>query len=297
MTLFLVMVILLLCPKFAIGQTVNQIPIAPSRQIKNQSPNTNAPANQLSDDQRQSKVDSKELRAGAVDSSLSGEIEQQTGPVNILFVLDCSFSMKEKMEDHSQKMEAAKQVLQNALARIPGDVNIGLRVFGQGNGDNTRGFFADDCLQTALLVPLGLGNRRAIIERVRDIRAFGMTPLTYALEQAAQNDFAGVSGNKIIILISDGADTCGGDPCRLIKMLPAYGIKVKVDVVGLDLRKDRLARDQLNCITENSGGKYYDASSSGQLIESVSESVNKAIYGRVITKPGQPAVKYDVGGN
>ena len=42
--------------------------------------------------------------------------------------------MKEKMKDHNQKIEAAKQVLQNALARIPGDVNIGLRVFGQGNG-------------------------------------------------------------------------------------------------------------------------------------------------------------------
>jgi len=146
-------------------------------------------------------------------------------------------------------------------------------------------------------VPLGQGNRRAIIEQVRNIRAFGMTPLEYALEQAAETDFRGSQGKKVIILVSDGADTCGGDPCRLIKMLPAYGIKIKVDVVGLDLRRDRLARDQLNCITENSGGKYYDAGSAGQLIDSVSESVNKAISGRVLPRAGSPPVNYHIDGN
>jgi Ca-activated chloride channel homolog len=108
-------------------------------------------------------------------------------------------------------------------------------------------FFMNDCQQTALLVPLGQGNRRAIIEQVpiieqvRGIRAFGMTPLTYALEQSARSDFTGVTGRKVIILISDGADTCGGDPCRLIRMLPTYGIRIKIDVIGLDLKRDHEA--------------------------------------------------------
>ena len=111
-----------------------------------------------------------------------------------------------------------------------------------------------------------------------------MTPLAFALQQAARFDFSGVSGQKVIILISDGADTCGGDPCRLISMLPAYGIKIKIDVVGLDLKKDHAARQQLNCITEASGGKYYDANSAEQFIGSVTESVNTAISGRVLPK-------------
>ncbi len=202
--------------------------------------------------------------------------------------------MKEKMSDGMQKIEAAKQVLQNALARIPSDINIGLRVFGQnGSTGMSSKFFSnlmgEDCQQTALLVPLGQGNRRSVLEKVRDIRAFGMTPLAYALTLAAQSDFSGAQGNKIIILISDGADTCGGDPCRVISMLPAYGIKIKVDVVGLNLKRDRLAREELNCITERSGGKYSDANSANDLIDSVSASVNKAIYGRVILRPSSPA--------
>ncbi len=239
------------------------------------------------------KLQGQATQAGSGNSLMGGGVENSavSEPINILFLMDCSFSMKEKMADHEQRIEAAKQVLQNALAHIPGDVNIGLRVFGQGDSNGRMGNFMDDCQRTALLVPLGQGNRRAIIEQVRNLRAFGMTPLEYALRQCAQFDFAGAQGKKVIILISDGADTCGGDPCRFISLLPQYGIKIKVDVVGLDLKHDKAAREQLNCITENSGGKYYDANSAGQFIESVSESVNKAISGRVLPKPGMPAVK------
>jgi Ca-activated chloride channel homolog len=259
--LFFFFVIILLLLSTAEAQNVQEIPVAPSRQ-------TNA---------------SEEVQAlqGASSSSLiEGGVEHASEPLNILFLLDCSLSMKEKLKDQTQRIEAAKQVLQKALARIPGDVNTGLRVFGQGNMGG--GFFMNECQQTALLVPLGQGNRRAIIEQVRGIRAFGMTPLTYALEQSARSDFTGVTGRKVIILISDGADTCGGDPCRLIRMLPAYGIRIKIDVIGLDLKRDHEARAQLNCITESSGGKYYDANSAEQFIDSVQESVNTAITGRVI---------------
>ncbi len=272
------------------AENLNQIPIAPPRQVRSNS--------QVDQSQNNSDLSLTKMQTGVENSIVEATIEHTNEPINILFLLDCSFSMKEKMGDHMQKMEAAKQVLQNALARIPGDVNIGLRVFGLGDVGSSRGFFADDCRQTALLVPLGQGNRRAIIEQVRNIRAFGMTPLEFALEQAAESDFAGAQGKKIIILISDGADTCGGDPCRFIRMLPAYGIKIKVDVVGLDLKRDHVARDQLNCITQNSGGKYYDASTAGQLIDSVSESVNKAISGRVLPKAGAPTLKnYQIEGN
>lgn len=260
------------------SQDVKNIPVAPSRYSK--SNKTSGTAGDLL--KGASQVQS--LEGGTSSAQIEAEIEQSSEPLNILFLLDCSLSMKEKMKDQIQKMEAAKQVLQKALARIPSDVNTGLRVFGQGDPRNPYGAYMSDCEQTTLLVPLGQGNRRAIIERVRDIRPFGMTPLTFALEQAARLDFANSKGKKVIILISDGADTCGGDPCRLIRMLPAYGIRIKIDVVGLDLKHDHTARSELNCITENSNGKYYDANSAEELIKSVQESVNTAITGRVLPR-------------
>ncbi|MBI2810400.1 MAG: VWA domain-containing protein [Candidatus Melainabacteria bacterium] len=217
--------------------------------------------------------------AQAQSGRIDGGVEQEAGPVNILFVLDASYSMKEKLSGE-MKMTAAKEVLQNALSRIPNSVNLGLRVFGQSYSN-----LADiDCRQTALLVPIGQHNRGAIIKSIRQIEPFGMTPIMFALRQAAEEDFRGVMGPKTVILITDGADTCGGDPCAYLTMLRAHGIRMKVDVVGVDLAREKAAREQLKCITAVSLGKYYEANSSTQLIEGIGSSVDAAISGKVLPK-------------
>ena len=210
---------------------------------------------------------------------IDGGVEQEAGPVNILFVLDASYSMKEKLSGE-MKMSAAKEVLQNALTRIPNSVNLGLRVFGQSYSNLAE----IDCRQTSLLVPIGQHNRGAIIKSIRQIEPFGMTPIMFALRQAAEDDFRGVMGPKTVILITDGADTCGGDPCAYLTMLRAHGIRMKVDVVGVDLAREKAAREQLKCITAVSAGKYYEANSSTQLIEGIGSSVDSAISGKIIPK-------------
>lgn len=227
-------------------------------------------------------TESTTIQGGTQAAMIQGGVERESGPINILFLVDASYSMKEKLGGADQKIDAAKQVMQNALARIPTDVNLGLRVFGQGFSNDP----SIDCQQSALLVPIGQGNRRAIIEQIRQVKPFGLTPLTYALMQA-EHDLHPTQGPKTLILITDGAETCGGNPCQYVRRLHEIGIKVKVDIVGLGLRKDRGARDQLNCIAEASGGKYYDANTAAELIESVSRSVSKAISGRVLTKGTQ----------
>ncbi|HEY9683333.1 MAG TPA: VWA domain-containing protein [Oculatellaceae cyanobacterium] len=234
----------------------------------------------------QSKTESTLLQGGTTGTILQGGVEHIKEKLNILFLLDCSHSMKESFDgdgkdDPSEaKMNAAKKVLQESVYKIPLDVQIGLRTFGQGSGDN-------ECHQSALLVPLGIKNRQEIVERVKAVKPFGVTPLEYALRQAAADDFAGAQGEKVIILISDGADTCNGHPCDFIQELPKYGIKLKVDVVGLSIKQPG-DKDQLNCIAEGSNGKYYDVHTAGDLIKSIAKSVDKAIQGRIILHPNKP---------
>jgi Ca-activated chloride channel family protein len=224
------------------------------------------------------------IQGGTKSALIQGQVNEETGPINVLFLVDCSYSMKEGLGlGGSQKMEAAKQVLENALVRIPTDINLGLRVFGQSFSNDPY----IDCQQSALLVPIGQGNRRAIIERVRQVHPFGLTPLTYALMQA-ERDFHGMPGTKTIILISDGAETCGGNPCEYIKRLAQMGIKMKIDIVGMGLKHEFSARNQLNCIASASGGKYYDANTAAELVDSISQSVSKAISGRIISHPSKP---------
>ena len=51
------------------------------------------------------------------------------------------FCLEEIESGGRQKMDAAKDVLQQALSRIPNDVNIGLRVFGQGGLTSQHSMF------------------------------------------------------------------------------------------------------------------------------------------------------------
>jgi hypothetical protein len=222
------------------------------------------------------------IEGGTTGTLLQGGTKREGGPVTILFLVDASLSMKEKLGKDNQKMDEAKRVLQQALARIPTDVNLALRVFGQFVGGGL------ECQATALLVPPGANNRRTIISKLRDIHPTGMTPLTYAIANAAERDLARVQGKKTIILITDGDDTCGSDPCAYVQTLPRRGINLKVDVLGLDMR-DRSAKSRLDCIAKSSGGKYYDAETGAQLVDSVSHSVSAAISGTVLTPGAGPA--------
>lgn len=254
----------------------------------------------------QTGTESTTLQGGTEGALIQGGVERVGGPVTILILVDCSQSMKDKISsnyggsEREQKMDAAKRVLQSTMARIPPDVRIGMRVFGQALSMNPN----SDCQQSALLVPIGTGNRRSIIDQIRGIRPAGMTPLTYGLMQSEQ-DLRYVEGTKTLILISDGAETCGGDPCAYIEKLSRVGVKIKIDIVGLGLRGDREAKEQLNCIAEKSGGKFYDANTAAELVNSLSNSVKSAISGKVVTKikapisgqpsgaqaPGQPTSK------
>lgn len=231
------------------------------------------------------------LMGGTQGALLQAGVEREGGPVNILFLIDSSNSMREKINSGTDsnkkeaKMEAAKKVLEETLSRIPNEINLGLRVFGNGfRGDMT------DCQQSTLLVPLGRNNRKAIIEAVRGMSPHGLTPLTYALMQA-ENDLRYCNGPKTVILISDGVETCGGDPCPYVDRLSrVLGVKMKIDIVGLGLRRDRSAQEQLNCIAEKSGGKYYDANTAADLVNSIANSVRQAISGKVLTRLKGPVI-------
>jgi len=204
---------------------------------------------------------------------------QVKADTNILILLDCSFSMKDKLGDGQPKIIEAKRVLESALDSIPPDVNIGFRIFGQTRARN----YLSDCQQCELLVPLGTGNRGSIINEARWLAPSGATPLTLALMQA-EHDLRETRGAKTIILISDGAETCCGDPCEFIARLRALGEPITVQVIGLDLKRDHRAREQLNCIGEQSGGKYYDANTSAQLFDGMSHIVMDAVSGQLMTK-------------
>ena len=213
---------------------------------------------------------------------------QKTNPYTsdnrtVLIVFDASGSMEDKIRGET-KIHIAKRVLGDVVEKADTDLNLGLRVYG---ASNPSGNPYIDCNDSKLLVLPATKNRRSIISEIYKILPRGFTPITYSLSQAVQ-DLAPYKGEKSIILISDGLETCGGDPCELAQSLIASNIDLKIDVVGFGVKDDFEAQKQLMCIALNTNGRYFSAESDQELTRSISESINKSVTGRIITMINKP---------
>lgn len=166
---------------------------------------------------------------------------------NILFIIDSSGSMWGQV-DGVAKIETAKESLGNLLGDLPPDTQVGLMVYGHRS--------KDDCKDVEVLIPLGKNDPNAMKEKISHIQPKGKTPLTYSLNQSKEL-FASLQGqSNHIILVSDGKESCGGDPCEAAKKLAESGVGLKVHVVGFDVSNEE--KKQLECIAKNGNGSYFN---------------------------------------
>jgi len=198
-------------------------------------------------------------------------------------LLDDSYSMKEKMFGHDtkQKTYIAESIIERVLARLPIDVNCGLRVFGNApksaerndhdsnlnSSSSGNGF---DCHATELLVPIKNRSRLAIITAVRNIKPFGNSPIEFALREAYEKDLADISGRTVIVLITDGLDTCGGDPAHYLR---DSSNNYRAEIVAVSfIMGDRTAARQLDQMVLAGHGRLYDQFDLDQLFEDVGKA-------------------------
>jgi Ca-activated chloride channel family protein len=167
----------------------------------------------------------------------------------ILFVLDASGSMTNTW-GNGNRFRASKTIISglvDSLQKIP-NLEMGLRVFGSMSPLN-----ANDCKDTKLEAPIRANNASTIKLKLTNLKANGITPIAYALEQSA-NDFvySGEGYRNILILITDGIESCDGNACEISKKLQAKGIFLQPFIIGLGLTKE--AALTFECV-----GRYDDA--------------------------------------
>ncbi len=179
---------------------------------------------------------------------------------NMLFILDASNSMWGQV-DGVAKIATAKEVLDKLLGDLPADTKVGLMAYGHRNKGN--------CQDVETLSGIGSETPAALAAKVDAITPRGKTPIANSLQASAAN-FAGLEGaNNSLVLISDGIETCEGDPCAVAEALASQGIGVKVHVVGFDV--DAKTRVQLECIAEKGKGKYFDAQDTAAFKQAIAE--------------------------
>jgi hypothetical protein len=185
--------------------------------------------------------------------------------VNVELVLDASGSMAEEIAPGQTRIDAAKDVLTEVIASLPEQegINVGFRVYGH-KGNNTEAGKAESCKSTELRVPIDGVNKKALQAEVDAYEPVGWTPIALSLNQAA-NDFPAAAPNvsNAVVLVTDGLETCGGNPCSASRGLVGGPGAVVTHVIGFALAPDEQAN--LQCIVDESGGLLLGAGSAAEL--------------------------------
>lgn len=175
----------------------------------------------------------------------------------VMLLIDASASMREALPDGTMKVTAAKQVIETMVKDyLPEGTNFGMRVFGHRGGENCK---------SELMLPLGPIEKEVIKNKLMFIRSssLGNTSLAEGISWALE-DFKGISGTKRLVVLTDGEETCHGDPAAEIAKLAEAGLDVVVNFVGFTLADESVKAEYSNWV-QSTNGFYYDAQDSEEL--------------------------------
>lgn len=200
--------------------------------------------------------------------------EEATQPA-VQIIFDASGSMGVPLPSGEQRITAAKRVLEELVTGvIPEGAPFALRAFG-----HVKPMTCD----TRLEVPLGPLRRDDALAAIRAIepKLLSGTPLATSLSLVA-DDLAQAGRGRTVILITDGEESCEGDPIEAVRELRRlHPIDVAIVSLGLDA-DERRSFEELAVATNAS---YVDVTS----FEELRASVNSVLHPRfeVINDQGE----------
>lgn len=175
---------------------------------------------------------------------------------NIVVILDASGSMQDKFSGDrtKSKMEAAKAALQEVLANIPDDTQIGLLVFSGANISNEW------------VYPLGPKDTQKLVAAIHLPRPSGDTPLGKYIRIGAnrlleQRERQYSYGNYRLLVVTDGE---ASDADKVKHYTPEIlNRQIRVDVIGVDMKTDHMLAKVVD--------SYRKADNPGELVAAVSQ--------------------------
>jgi hypothetical protein len=214
-------------------------------------------------------------------SFLLNSAAESQQPRVIELILDASGSMNAKLPDGQTRIDAAKKAVESLVSTLPAEDQLAFRVYGHQSSREKH-----DCNDIQLMVPFGplSSNKTSIITKKNGVVAQGYTPITKVITLAASDFSQNMTGERLIILVSDGKETCEGDPCMAARALHAANVNLVIHTIGFAV--DTATRYQLKCIANATGGSYFDAEDAGGLSKVLGEAAVKAMQKVEIPKKG-----------
>jgi Ca-activated chloride channel homolog len=185
----------------------------------------------------------------------------------ILIIFDASTSMMERWEG-TIKFNKAKELVFELLdslesIQVEQNLEVALRVYGHQSAD-----YLMDCTDSKLEVSFGANTIGMIRDKMNSISPKGTTPIAYSIGKS-ENDFPECSDcRNIVILITDGLEMCGQDPCAVSVALQKKGVVLKPYIIGVDI--DIKLVDMLDCM-----GNYFNAADEKEFRQAINTIVGQ----------------------
>lgn len=221
--------------------------------------------------------------------SLSVQLGDSPGaylaPDYIEWLVDASSSMNAEVGGVT-KLDLVKQSIIDMLPKMPAQTQIALRSYGASAGANHR-----DCRDSSILYPVKNLDPQKLSGVLNQIEAQGMSPLSYALEKI-KTDLKSAYGTRVVILLTDGFDNCGGDPVGQLERWKKEKLNIKLYILGLDIEGTR-AETELKRLVSIVGGQYYPVKTQKEIMEAFEEMV-KVTY-RVFDYKNREVIQKPIG--
>jgi len=200
--------------------------------------------------------------------TLYGQSTQQhiAERTRILFLFDASGSMLAPWEN-TYRIAAAKKLLSDLVdsLRVNPNLELALRVYGHQFHRKYQ-----NCQDTRLEVPFANNNHDDIKRKLLNITPQGTTPIAYSLQQAANDFDPNTNTRNIIIIITDGIESCDGDPCAVSLALQRRNIFLKPFIIGIGM--DKNFEEQFKCV-----GEFVDAKNINSFRRALSSAINQSL--------------------
>ena len=182
---------------------------------------------------------------------------------NIEIILDSSGSMANVMNGKT-RMDIAKEAIHQFLKDTPENAKVALRVYGhKGTGKDSDKKLS--CDSSELVYKFSSYNEAEFSKSLNSFQPAGWTPLAQSLKDA-ENDlksFKGSNNTNMIYVVSDGIETCDGNPVDVAKNLGSSDLQPIINIIGFDVDSD--GQRQLKEMASASNGTYTSVYNSDQL--------------------------------
>lgn len=192
--------------------------------------------------------------SGSMDISMLAtpkEIEQATmvqGVANIATQLLLGTNAPNTMGHvfrEPKRITTAREATIGVVQQLPSDANAGLVLVESCPGARSVGYF-------------GPGQRADLLSRLRTVTPVQGTPLADGIAKAGQM-LDGVNRESVMLVVSDGEESCNQDPCAIAQALARSKPHLKINVV------DILGTGAGNCLAAATGGKVFTARNVNEL--------------------------------